>query len=275
MRREVALGAEVARSRHNSRAEEKLPELIHGDPGGQGMIGGEKPSGEGETVRGGISGKGRQGRGCAGVNLLVFLRRIVGSPVQDVGHPLLLGRIVAHYHRGGFSGGEGNPVQFREEVFGAGLPILGGGLGEESIADEEVLLVAARHRIGLECFAGAVGHAPVDLGRREAPVIDPHIVELALEKGSPGTAADPKRHRVLDRCGKRFGPRLDAVFAQFPIDIDLDVLGLAAAVVGHGDVLPLVERNRLVGDDLDGVLRPIVDDVHTGRPCSIQKSYPR
>ncbi len=92
--------------------------------------------------------------------------------------------------------------------------------------------------------ADPCGHVRLDLGRRDGAVVDPHLVDDAVEEaaGRRPVGADPPDVRVADVARERPVRRLD------PVHVEAG----GRAVVGGREVLPLAHRRGLSGVEVVG-----------------------
>ena len=146
MGRRLALGAEVLAGQDEAAAEELLPEPVHGDAGGEGVLVVHQPVGEAEAVGGLALRKGRQEGGGRGVD--PFARGHVAAADTQRRRWTLEARAIAHDHRGGdldllqlaphlgLAGARGvERGGQRPEVVGEGLRLLGGAGGARRVQD--------------------------------------------------------------------------------------------------------------------------------------------
>ena len=120
---------------------------------------------------------------------------------------------------------------------------------------------------------GAAGADEVgDLVGREDLAMDPHVADPdVVEPGAGVPLADLERDRRPDRVVQLIGRDVGGL--RFAVDVDLDARGLRRAVVGDEHMGPRVQRDLAAGDHLEGILRPLVDEVGC-RPCCSRSRGP-
>ena len=102
---EVTLGAEVFAGADDAGAEEGFPVAVDGDAGGEGVVFGDEPAGEGEAVAGGVLGERVEGDGGGGVDFGAEV--LPFAAILDVAFAVFVGREFRHDgDGGGFDGGE-------------------------------------------------------------------------------------------------------------------------------------------------------------------------
>ena len=257
----VAHDAEVLRRLRQGRAEELVPEPVHGHAGRQGIPAIDQPAGEVESV--GVGTRARQGREHLG-----------GVGVDELAG---LGVLAALEHLGG--GGRGVLLHDqRHRPAGLDRVELGVGglqLGQDGLVGlvDAAVEVAAEHGHDLGLRLGAVlAESGAQFGHLAEGDDIAGVHEGGDEVrrgehdagGAGGPAAGPEAEGHLGADvrlgGKAVG--VDEGLLRFAFDEELDALGLARAIVGGDDLHFLVERDRAGGADLEGLVRPPLDDVH-------------
>jgi hypothetical protein len=151
--------------------------------------------------------------------------------------------------------------------------LLGAGFGEGAFGAEEIdgmLFLVEAVEIGailggtLASGLGEDGPQSVEgeslsLGGRQGAVVKAEIIEGAGEPGVSGARTDAKGLGGGD--GIREGIAFDIQIAGLTIDIDAEAGGFAGAVVGDQDMAPVGAFELLSGEDLEGVLGVLVDQV--------------
>ena len=108
---------------------------------------------------------------------------------------------------------------------------------------------------------GAAGADEVrDLLGREDLAMDPHLADPTSSSREPvcrwpTLSGTDGPDRVVQLIGRDVGG------LRLAVDVDLHARGLRRAVVGDEDVGPRVQWDLAAGDHLEGILRPLVDQV--------------
>ncbi len=141
---EVTLGAEFLAGADDAGAEERFPVAVDGDAGGEGVVFGDEPAGEGEAVAGGVLGEGMEGGGGGGVDFGAEV--LPFAAILDVAFAAFVrGEFRHDGDGGGFDGGEvffefGEALAFGSE--------LGCDLACVVVANESGLVLGALGLVG-------------------------------------------------------------------------------------------------------------------------------
>ena len=242
----VGLVAEVVDGFDQALAKERLPETIYRHAGEQRMTSIGEPTREAETVARLIGGEGREHGGRIGRDGGAAV--VVLAALQDVGG---LGRgQLAHDHD--FFGGVGE----------LSLGRAGGGECGDLGAVGRVVVgeIGFKPRVGgrLGVGGGRVKRADFnggELAAEDAEVVDQPALEAAIAEtfaevdGVTAAASDVFGEMIADDFGAD----------GLAVDEDAQAGGATGAVVGDGDVDPLMKRKWIDGADGDGIARPEVN----------------
>ncbi len=263
----LALVSEIHDRVCQTAAEENRPVAVDRDAGGQRVIVAQHPVGQAQPVGGRTFGQRGQEGGDAGRDDLVFFRRVVGAAVEDVGHPHVLRPVLAHDHRRVVDGAFHHLGPLGQQIVALGVQLLVGFVEMSQIVvfQQFALGGSAFFRGGGQGLADRSRVQRCDLGGVEHAVVKAQVVKRAGEGSvSPRPGDKVQRVRRFGQIVGGFG--FQRVFGdgrgdRFPVDVDLDPLGLARAIVSDGNVGPLRLRDGFAGDDLHATGRPLVDQV--------------
>ena len=255
----VADDAEVFGGPDDSRAEDLLPVAVDGHACGEGVLGRDDPAGEAKAVGGGTFGKRVQdGEGPGGDGVLGL---VVLAAEQHAGGGHRVHLLLLHVGHGA-AGADGVALGLESGEFLAGQDIA-------RVASGEIELIEGI-RLGGRTSLGRKGEEHADrriLGERtdfiglQLASVDADILDLAIDEVLVLAAlADADGDGGSDGIGQLVD--LDAGLGRAAVDEDLEAGGFAGAVVGHEDMLPFARLERVLrGDDLEGILRPRMDQV--------------
>ena len=182
--------AEILEGFHEAEAEELFPEAVDHDPGGERVVLGNQPAGEGEPVGRGVIGKLSEEGGDAGAFDELVLFQPVAADEQVGGAFEVRGQLLDRRQVDRGPPGE-RAVDFRDAVGGRGDGGIGGEGGPALLGGEENPAALGDQRDGAAGVAGLVeGEPERAAGDRERLLEDEHAGAGAvdLRVGSPAVA---------------------------------------------------------------------------------------
>ena len=243
------------------------------------MVRVDQPSGQTQAVGRRILRERRQRRRDSRLHL--FSPVAVVTPIQEHRVPRLFHLL--HHH----DGGNGRlqlllvpakhllfPVQFAIEVGSASF----------QVKPEQILLLLfgpILFRFPQDGPDGMVDGQLLHFVRRQGPIIDAHLVHLAVEH--PLGVAPSQQQRPFGPDGAGQAVVHDLHFLKLAVQVESHAGGSSGTVVGESQVVPLVQGHRGTRADLDGVVRPGMNQwcamsrgpLYLGPSCSLKSPTKR